>query len=151
MNFYIKQFSISFFKGQRMYDYIIVGAGLAGSVMAERITRLLDKKVLIIDRRDHIGGNCFDYRNESGILIHKYGPHIFHTAHKDVWDYFSNFTSWINYEHKVLASINGKKVTIPFNLNTLFELFSESVSRKIETKLQNTIGIEKKISIFELR
>jgi len=134
-----------------MYDYIVVGAGLAGSVMAERITKVLDKKVLIIDKRKHIGGNCFDYRDESGILIHKYGPHIFHTIYKEVWDYLSDFTAWIIYEHKVLVSINGKKVPIPFNLNTLHELFPESVARKIELKLKKNIGEEKKISILELR
>ncbi len=134
-----------------MYDFIVVGAGLAGSVIAERITKLLNKKVLIIDKRKHIGGNCFDYYNKSGILIHKYGPHIFHTIYKEVWDYLSDFTSWINYEHKVLVSINRKKVPIPFNLNTLHELFPESISRKIEMKLKKNIGVEKKISIFKLR
>ena len=134
-----------------MYDFIVVGAGFAGSVVAERIANLLDKKILIIDKRNHIGGNCFDYYNESGILIHKYGPHIFHTIYKDVWNYLSNFTSWVYYEHKVLALISGKKVTIPFNLNTLYELFPEPIAKKIETKLQKNIGEEKKISILKLQ
>jgi len=134
-----------------MYDFIVVGAGFAGSVVAERITNMLDKKVLIIEKRNHIGGNCYDYFNESGILVHKYGPHIFHTVYKDVWNYLSKFTSWIDYEHKVLALINGKKVPIPFNLNTLYELFSEPTAKKIETKLQKKIGEEKKISILKLK
>ncbi|NQV18627.1 MAG: UDP-galactopyranose mutase [Armatimonadetes bacterium] len=134
-----------------MYDFIVVGAGFAGSVVAERIANLLDKRVLIIEKRNHIGGNCFDYFNESGILIHKYGPHIFHTIYKDVWNYLSNFTSWIDYKHKVLVLINEKKVPIPFNLNTLYKLFPEPVARKIETKLQKKIGEDKKISILKLK
>ena len=151
MNSSIKPFLQSLFIGLRMYDFIVVGAGFAGSVVAERIANLLDKKVLIIEKRNHIGGNCFDYFNESGILIHKYGPHIFHTVYKDVWNYLSKFTSWIDYEHKVLALINGKKVPIPFNLNTLYELFPKPVAKKIEMKLKNEIGDEKKISILKLK
>ncbi len=147
----IKQFMLNLFKGLRMYDFIVVGAGFAGSVVAERIANVLDKKVLIIDKRNHIGGNCFDYYDGSGILIHKYGPHIFHTIYKDVWNYLSKFTSWIDYEHKVLALINGKKVPIPFNLNTLHKLFPEPIARKIETKLKKKIGEEKKISILKLK
>ena len=134
-----------------MYDFIVAGAGFAGSVVAERIANLLDKKVLIIEKRNHIGGNCYDYFNESEILVHKYGPHIFHTVYKDVWNYLSNFTQWIDYEHKVLAFINGKKVPIPFNLNTLYELFHEPNAKKIERKIQKKIGEEKQISILELK
>ena len=134
-----------------MFDFIVVGAGFAGSVVAEKIANVLDKKVLVIEKRNHIGGNCFDYFNESGILIHKYGPHIFHTIHEDVWNYLSAFTQWIDYEHKVLASINGKKVPIPFNLNSLYELYPEPIAKKIETKLLKKIGEEKKISILRLK
>lgn len=134
-----------------MYDFIVAGAGFAGSVVAERIANVLDKRVLIIEKRDHIGGNCFDYFNESGILIHKYGPHIFHTIYKDVWNYLSKFTVWIDYEHRVLALINGKKVPIPFNLNTLHKLFPEPIAKTIETKLKKNIGEEKKISILKLK
>jgi len=150
MNSSIKLFSQSFSKGIGMYDFIVVGAGFAGSVIAERIANVLDKKVLIIEKRNHIGGNCFDYFDESGILIHKYGPHIFHTVYKDVWNYLSDFTQWIDYEHKVLALINGKTVPIPFNLNTLHKLFPEPIAKKIEVKLQKNIGEEKKISILKL-
>ncbi len=134
-----------------MFDFVIVGAGLAGSVIAERIANVLNKKVLIIEKRNHVGGNCYDYYNESGILVHKYGPHIFHTIHEDVWNYLSDFTQWIDYEHKVLALINGKKVPIPFNLNTLYDLFPDTEAKKIEIKLKKIIGEEKKISILDLK
>lgn len=107
-----------------MIDYIIVGSGLAGVVMAERIATQLNKKVLIIEKRNHIGGNCYDYKDENNILIHKYGPHLFHTNNKQGIEYLSNFTSWDIYNHEVLALIDGAKVFIPFNFNTLYEVFS---------------------------
>ena len=84
-------------------DYIIIGAGISGAVLAERIATQLNKKVLLIDRRDHIGGNCYDEKNEVNIRIHKYGPHLFHTNNKEVVDYLSNFTAWEVYNHQVLA------------------------------------------------
>jgi len=105
-----------------MFDYLIVGAGFAGSVLAERLASQ-GKKILILDKRDHIAGNAFDYYNEDGILIHKYGPHIFHTNSKDVFEYLSRFTSWRPYEHKVLASVDGQLVPIPINLNTINHLY----------------------------
>ncbi len=92
-----------------MFDYLIVGAGFAGSVIAERISTQLNQKVLIVDKRNHIGGNAFDYFDENGILIHKYGPHIFHTNSKKVVDYLSQFTQWQPYFHKVLGVIEGGK------------------------------------------
>ena len=101
-----------------MFDYIIVGAGYAGSVMAERIATQLNKKVLIIEKRNHIAGNCFDFKDENNILIHKYGPHLFHTNNQKVFDYLSQFTSWDIYNHKVLAVIDGKEVSIPFITNS---------------------------------
>ncbi|MBO9660153.1 MAG: UDP-galactopyranose mutase [Chitinophagaceae bacterium] len=106
-----------------MFDYLIVGAGFAGAVLAERLASLAGKKVLIIDKRNHIGGNTFDYFNEAGILIHKYGPHIFHTNSEDVYNYLSNFTAWRPYQHRVLASVDGRLVPIPINLNTINELY----------------------------
>jgi UDP-galactopyranose mutase len=106
-----------------MYDYLIVGAGFAGSVLAERLAAGAGKKVLLIDKRNHIGGNAFDYFNEEGILIHKYGPHIFHTNSADVFNYLSRFTEWRNYQHKVLASVDGQLVPIPINLNTINSLY----------------------------
>jgi UDP-galactopyranose mutase len=106
-----------------MYDYLIVGAGFAGSVLAERIARIANKKVLIIDKRNHIAGNAYDYYNEDGILVHKYGPHIFHTNSADVFNYLSEFTEWRDYQHKVLASVDGQQVPIPINLNTINKLY----------------------------
>lgn len=106
-----------------MFDYLIVGAGFAGSVLAERLANGSDKKVLICDKRPHIGGNAFDFYNDEGILIHKYGPHIFHTNSKEVLDYLSKFSEWRSYEHRVLASVDGKLVPIPINLDTINELY----------------------------
>ncbi|PSR54434.1 UDP-galactopyranose mutase [Adhaeribacter arboris] len=106
-----------------MFDYLIVGAGFAGSVLAERLATRSNKKVLIIDKRSHIAGNAFDHYNEEGILVHKYGPHIFHTNSKDVFDYLSQFTDWRSYEHRVLASVDGQLVPIPINLDTINKLY----------------------------
>ena len=106
-----------------MFDYLIVGAGFAGSVLAERLARGMDKKVLIIDRRNHIGGNAYDCYDEHGLLIHKYGPHIFHTNSEDVFNYLGRFTSWRQYQHRVRACVDGRLVPIPINLDTLKELY----------------------------
>lgn len=105
-----------------MFDFLVVGAGLAGSVLAERLASL-NKKILLVDKRNHIGGNTFDYYNTDGILVHKYGPHIFHTNSKDVFNYLGNFTEWRPYEHRVLASVDGMLVPIPINLNTINQLY----------------------------
>jgi UDP-galactopyranose mutase len=106
-----------------MFDYLIVGAGFAGSVLAERLASQANKKVLILDKRDHIAGNAYDYYNNDGILIHKYGPHIFHTNSKDVFNYLDQFTQWRPYEHRVLASVDGQLVPIPINLDTINKLY----------------------------
>lgn len=105
-----------------MFDYLVVGAGLAGAVMAERLASK-NKKVLIVEKRNHIGGNTFDYYDDHGILVHKYGPHIFHTNSKDVFGYLSRFTEWRPYEHRVLASVDGMQVPIPINLDTINQLY----------------------------
>ena len=133
-----------------MFDYIIVGAGFAGSVMAERIANVLNKKVLIIEKRNHIGGNCYDERVEN-ILVHRYGPHLFHTNYKEVWDYLSNFTNWDLYHHKVLAFIDGGKVPIPFNFNTLHKVFPKELANKIEKKLLEKYTYNSKVPILELK
>src|SRR5215207_2431082 len=106
-----------------MFDYLIVGAGFAGSVLAERLASQANKKVLIIDKRPHIAGNAFDHYNHDGILVHKYGPHIFHTNSREVFDYLGQFTSWRPYEHRVLASVDGLLVPIPINLDTVNTLY----------------------------
>lgn len=110
-----------------MFDYLIVGAGFAGSVLAERLAST-GKKILIVDKRDHIGGNAYDYYNKDGILIHKYGPHIFHTNSREVFDYLSQFTQWRPYEHRVLASVDGQLVPIPINQNTINNLYGLNLS-----------------------
>jgi UDP-galactopyranose mutase len=106
-----------------MFDYLIVGAGFAGSVLAERLANGSNKKVLICDLRPHIGGNAYDFYNDDGILIHKYGPHIFHTNSKDVFDYLSRFTEWREYQHRVLANVDGMLLPIPINLDTINKLY----------------------------
>ena len=106
-----------------MFDYLIVGAGFAGSVLAERLARDGGKYILLIDRRNHIGGNAYDHYNEDGILVHKYGPHIFHTNSANVFDYLSRFTKWRPYEHRVLASVDGQLLPIPINLDTINRLY----------------------------
>jgi UDP-galactopyranose mutase len=106
-----------------MFDYLIVGAGFAGSVLAERLAAGSDKKVLICDRRPHIGGNAYDHYNDAGILVHKYGPHIFHTNSREVFEYLSRFTEWRPYQHRVRASVDGQIVPIPINLDTINTLY----------------------------
>ncbi|PTA67219.1 UDP-galactopyranose mutase [Deinococcus arcticus] len=105
------------------FDYLIVGAGFAGAVLAERLARDAGKRVLIVDRRAHIGGNAYDRYDDAGILIHPYGPHIFHTNSKDVFEYLSQFTAWRPYEHRVLASVDGQQLPIPINLDTVNGLY----------------------------
>ncbi|HZQ06713.1 MAG TPA: UDP-galactopyranose mutase [Anaerolineae bacterium] len=106
-----------------MFDYFVVGAGFAGSVIAERLARDAGKRVLLVDRRNHIGGNAFDHYNKDGILVHKYGPHIFHTNSQEIFEYLSQFTEWYPYQHRVLASVDGQLVPIPINLTTINKLY----------------------------
>jgi UDP-galactopyranose mutase len=106
------------------YDYLIVGAGFAGSVMAERLASQLNKKILIVEKRNHIAGNAYDEIDDYGILVHRYGPHIFHTNSKEVFDYLSQFTEWIKYEHKVLAKIGNELYPIPINRFTINKLYN---------------------------
>jgi len=111
-----------------MFDYLIVGAGFAGSVLAERLAQGSKKKVLICDKRSHIGGNAYDHYNESGILVHKYGPHIFHTNSREVFEYLSRFTECRPYQHRVKASVDGQIVPIPINLDTINKLYGLSLT-----------------------
>ena len=133
------------------FDWLIVGAGYSACVLAERIASQLGQRVLIVERRDHIGGNAYDYFNEHGILVHKYGPHIFHTKSKKVWDYLSQFTEWRPYFHHVLGVVDGKKVPIPFNLNSLYALFPPRYAEKLEGLLLEHYGFGVKIPILKLR
>jgi UDP-galactopyranose mutase len=109
-----------------VFDYLVVGAGFAGSVMAERLAAGSGKRVLIIDKRPHIGGNAYDEYEEHGILVHKYGPHIFHTNARDVFEYLSRFTEWRPYHHRVRACVDGQLVPIPINLDTINQLYGTS-------------------------
>jgi UDP-galactopyranose mutase len=111
-----------------MFDYLIVGAGFAGSVLAERLARGSNKKVILCDRRPHIGGNAYDHYNEAGILVHKYGPHIFHTNSREVFEYLSRFTEWRSYQHRVRACVDGQIVPIPINLDTINSLYGLSLT-----------------------
>jgi UDP-galactopyranose mutase len=106
-----------------MYDWLIVGAGFAGSVLAERLTQIRGDSVLLVDRRPHIGGNAYDHLDEAGILVHKYGPHIFHTNSQQIFDYLSQFTQWRPYSHRVLAEVDNKQVPVPINLTTINKLY----------------------------
>ncbi|MFN2451819.1 MAG: UDP-galactopyranose mutase [Candidatus Dormibacteria bacterium] len=112
----------------RRFDYLIVGAGFAGSVIAERLASQGDKRVLVVDRRPHIGGNAFDEYDEHGVLIHRYGPHIFHTNSVDVVGYLSHFTEWRPYQHRVLASVDGRLLPMPINLDTVNQLYGMNLT-----------------------
>jgi UDP-galactopyranose mutase len=122
-----------------MFDYLIVGAGFAGSVLAERLANGLGKSVMICDTRNHIGGNAYDFYNDDGILIHKYGPHIFHTNSADIFDYLSRFTEWREYEHRVLASVDGMLVPIPINLDTINKLYGLNLDSQGVTKFYESL------------
>lgn len=110
------------------YNYVIVGAGLAGLTIAERIANVLNEKVLVIEKRGHIGGNIYDSYNEDGILIHNYGPHIFHTNDKGVYDYLSQFTPWNDFWHRVLTQVDGNLIPMPITVETINELYNLNLS-----------------------
>ena len=132
-----------------IFDYLVVGAGFAGAVLAERLASQMDKKVLVVDRRNHIGGNCYDYYDDHGILVHKYGPHIFYTSSNEVWSYLSQFTEWHPYQHRVLALVDGQKIPVPFNLNSLYQVFPQQQAARIEERLVASFGRGKKIHIVD--
>lgn len=132
--------------------YLIVGAGISGTVLANLIADRLNEEVLIIDRREHIAGNCFDYlATDENITVHKYGPHIFHTNNKEVWDYLSNFTKWHYFYLKPNVMIEGNRVSLPFTLKTLRELFSQSMAERIENKLITKYGYGVKVPILDFQ
>jgi len=143
-------FKNNIYSKKMMNKILIIGSGITGITLAERFASK-GSKVLIIEKRNHIGGNCYDYKDENGIIVHKYGPHIFHTNYKEVWDYLSQFTDWIYYQHRVLGFIDGKFVPIPFNLNSLYKLIPLKLAERLEEKLINNFGYNKKIPILELR
>jgi UDP-galactopyranose mutase len=136
-----------------MYKHknIVVGAGFSGAVAAERIASKLNESVLVIDKKEHIAGNSYDYLGKNNIFIHKYGSHIFHTSNEKVWNYIKRFSDFNDYTHKVLASIDGIETIIPFNINTLYDLFPVSTAKKLEIKLLETFEYNSKIPIMEFQ
>lgn len=138
------------------YDCLVIGAGFAGAVTAGELARRGNRRVLVLEKRDHVGGNAYDHPDDSGILIHQYGPHIFHTADQRVYQYLSQYTSWRNYHHEVVANIpapGGRRMElpVPFNLVSLETAFGPEKAGVLEKKLIAAYGAERKVTILELR
>lgn len=133
------------------YDAVVVGAGFSGSVVSERLASA-GKRVLVIEQRAHVGGNCYEQHDwQTGILVHKYGPHIFHTDNAEVWDYLSRFTEWRPYSHKVEAEVEGKLVPLPFSFKTIREVFPPSKADSLIQCLQQEYPDASRVPILELR
>ena len=130
---------------------LIVGAGLSGVVLAERIASHLGEEVVVIEQRNHIGGNCYDYVNFNGVHVHKYGPHVFHTNLQKVWDYLSCFTEWHFFMYRVNAIVDGNEVNIPFNLDSLHKVFPKKMAERLEEKLIQQFGYNASVTILDLR
>ncbi len=133
-----------------MYDSVIIGAGVAGSVAARELAEK-GRKVLVLEQRAHVGGNCYDEKDEHGILIHKYGPHIFHTKDRRAFDYLSRFTEWRRFDHEVVANVHGKLLPVPFNLNTLHLVYEPEKADELEKKLIEAFGEGTRVPILKLR
>lgn len=130
--------------------YLIVGCGISGATLARSLAEK-GHKITIIDQKSHIGGNCYDYFDENGIDVHLYGTHIFHTDDKQAWDFASRFTQWYPFQHKVKALIDGMEVPVPFNLNSVEQVFPKYIAKKLEEKLLKHFGFNVKVPILELR
>lgn len=133
------------------FDCLVVGAGFAGAVAARELAERGGKKVLLVERRAHIGGNAYDCDDDAGILIHRYGPHIFHTNDARVFRYLSRFTEWRDYQHRVVANVHGQLMPVPFNLHSLSVAFNDEKAALLERKLLAAYGPERKVTILELR
>ena len=133
------------------YQAIVIGAGISGAVMAEQMASKLGWKVLVLEQREHLGGNCYDHLDEDGVMIHKYGPHLFHTDKQRVWDYLSQFTEWRPYEHRVLSQIDGQLLPIPFNLTSIRKSFAAPVAEAMIQVLQQRFGEGARVPILQLR
>ena len=129
---------------------LVVGAGFSGAVIA-RLLADNGEKVLVIDKKNHLAGNSYDYRDENGIMIHKYGSHIFHTSNEKVWAFLKRFTDFNQYMHKVIAVIDGIQTTIPFNFNTLYDVFPQTLAKRLEEKLLEKFEYNKKVPILEFQ
>lgn len=134
-----------------MKKNLVVGAGFSGASIANLLADKLGEQVLVIDKKEHLAGNCFDYRDKNGIMIHKYGSHIFHTNSDAVWNFLKQFTEFNSYEHKVIGNIDGKETHIPFNFNTLYDVFPEAYAKKLEEKLITKFNINTKVPILEFQ
>ena len=136
-----------------MYHTIVIGAGIAGAVAARQLAEKGGRRVLVLEQRDHIGGNCYDKNDPYGVLIHEYGPHIFHTNDEGVYEYLSRFTDWYLYPqgHQVVANVDGELIPIPFNLNTLYLVYGEEKAAELEKKLVSAYGAGSRVPIMELR
>ena len=132
-------------------DAIIVGSGFAGGVVARELAERGNKRVLVIEKRPHIGGNMYDEADEAGILVHRYGPHIFHTNDRRAFEYVRRFTEWRDYEHEVLADWYGTYLPVPFNKNSMEIAFGDEKAARLTEKLIDTFGDERKVTITELR
>ena len=131
-------------------EALIIGCGFAGATVARKLAEQ-NIKVRMIERRNHIGGNCYDCHDEHGILVHQYGPHIFHTYSKEVYDFLSQYTEWYNYSHEVVGNVYGKIIPIPFNLNTLNIVFGEEKGNALKQELVDTYGMGARVPILELQ
>lgn len=134
-----------------MYDCIIVGAGIAGATVARKLAEESNKKVLVLERRNHIGGNCYDKPDDHGILIHEYGPHIFHTGDEGVREFLSRFTEWYDFGHEVVAKVGDQLIPVPFNLNTLHMVYDKEKAERLEKKLIEEYGLDSRVPIMKLR
>lgn len=132
-----------------MYDSIVIGSGAAGSTVARKLAKA-DKKVLVLERRSHIGGNCYDRPDSYGILIHEYGPHIFHTNDEEVYRFLSEFTEWYLFGHEVVANIHGNLIEVPFNLNTLHSIYEPNKADALEKILIEEYGEGSRVPIMKL-
>lgn len=130
---------------------IIVGSGFSGSTMARLVAEKLDEKVVVVDKKDHIAGNSYDYRDENGIMIHKYGSHIFHTNNEKVWSFLKQFTDFNTYMHEVVGILDGIEAQIPFNFTTLYQIFPETLAKRLEEKLLKKFEYNKKVPILEFQ
>lgn len=124
-------------------NVVIVGAGISGCVLAERYATKRNKKVLVLEKRDHIGGNCYDFEDSAGIVVPRYGPHFFHTNDEGIWNYVSQFTEWHPYEHRVLSCVHGMHVPVPVNINTINILFNENLQNELDIKRWLKINTKK--------